>query len=83
MAEKALQRMTSTLGYERVTLWVLTDNLRARNFYEKLGFGHDNTDSSNIKRVRFGTVEVEEMRYDRCEVGKSGAQESIREHNIQ
>jgi len=33
----ALSELSQT-GYEKVGLWVLEDNVQARNFYEKLGF---------------------------------------------
>jgi RimJ/RimL family protein N-acetyltransferase len=29
-------------GFKRITVWVLKDNVRARNFYEKYGFTLDN-----------------------------------------
>lgn len=30
-------------GFKKAELWVLEENLRARHFYEKLGFRHDGT----------------------------------------
>lgn len=30
-------------GFTTITLWVLQENMRARAFYEKFGFGHDGT----------------------------------------
>ena len=63
MAEKALQRMSLTLGCRRVTLWVLTNNFRALNFHEKPGLRHDDADMSSTIKVKFGTVDAEERRY--------------------
>ncbi len=46
--------------YEKAVLWVLSDNLNARRFYEKRGFRHDGT----VKRVTIGR-ELEECRYEK------------------
>lgn len=44
--------------YKKVTLWVLEENLRARRFYEKIGFQHDGT----IKEIQIGR-KLNEYRY--------------------
>lgn len=49
------------LGYTEVTLWVLDTNLRAREFYEKLGFKPDGA----RKRDTFDRQELTEVRYRR------------------
>ena len=40
-------------GIKNIELWVLEENMRARSFYEKIGFKHDNTsmmsDSGDIE----------------------------------
>lgn len=46
------------LGFEKVSLWVLEDNLRARRFYEKYGYTWDGTK----KEINLGRPLVE-MRY--------------------
>jgi len=45
-------------NYEKVTLWVLEENLNARKFYEKMGFKHDGT----IKEIVLGK-KLNEYRY--------------------
>lgn len=45
-------------NYKMVTLWVLADNLKARKFYEKIGFEHDGT----IKEITIGKT-LNEYRY--------------------
>lgn len=45
-------------NYDKVTLWVLEDNLNARKFYEKIGFEHDGT----IKEITIGKT-LNEYRY--------------------
>jgi hypothetical protein len=47
-------------GYQRVVLWVLTGNARARRFYEKAGFAPDG--ATNVLAALGG---VEELRYAR------------------
>ena len=37
LIEKAVYEL-NRLGYEKILLWVLEDNIRARNFYERCGF---------------------------------------------
>jgi len=44
-----------------ITLWVLKENIRAQNFYEKQGFLKDGT----IKIVDIGGKELEEVRYEK------------------
>jgi ribosomal protein S18 acetylase RimI-like enzyme len=45
-------------GYKTITLWVLEENVRAREFYEKLGFSHDGT----VKELNIGGP-INECRY--------------------
>lgn len=45
-------------GYKFITLWVLEDNLSAREFYEKIGFQHDAT----VKEITIGKP-LNEYRY--------------------
>lgn len=45
-------------GYDKATLWVLEDNIRARKFYEKMGFCHDGT----VKVLNIGGP-INECRY--------------------
>lgn len=45
-------------NYDKVTLWVLEDNLNARKFYEDIGFEHDGT----IKEITIGK-KLNEYRY--------------------
>ncbi len=46
-------------GYKNVFLWVLEENIRARHFYEKLGFMlsddylNDNIGGKNLREVRY------------------------------
>ncbi|MGG5461131.1 N-acetyltransferase family protein [Clostridium sp. B9] len=47
-------------GYKKVTLWVLEDNIKARKFYEKVGFKHDGT----IKEINIGKS-LNEYRYEK------------------
>lgn len=47
-----------TRNYTEVTLWVLEENLHARNFYEKFGFKHDGT----VKKTTIGKP-LNEYRY--------------------
>jgi len=47
-------------GYQRVVLWVLTGNTRARRFYDKAGFAPDG--ATNILAA---LGYVEELRYAR------------------
>ncbi|GFZ33268.1 N-acetyltransferase [Clostridium zeae] len=46
-------------NYKRVTLWVLEENIRARKFYEKIGFRHDGT----VKEITIGK-KLDEYRYE-------------------
>lgn len=45
-------------GYKKVSLWVLEENINARRFYEKIGFGHDGT----VKEINIGKP-LKEYRY--------------------
>jgi len=47
-----------SMGYRKISLWVLEENKNARMFYEKFGFYHDGT----IKELNFGKV-LNEYRY--------------------
>jgi ribosomal protein S18 acetylase RimI-like enzyme len=47
-------------GYQRVVLWTLTDNARARRFYDKAGFAPD-----GATNILDGLGNVEELRYVR------------------
>jgi ribosomal protein S18 acetylase RimI-like enzyme len=47
-------------GFEKVSLWVLEENINARKFYEKLGFEHDGT----VKEINIGKP-LNEYRYIR------------------
>ncbi|MGF6724573.1 ribosomal protein S18 acetylase RimI-like enzyme [Paraburkholderia sp. GAS41] len=46
-------------GYAFVALWVLSENQRARGFYERIGFVHD--DSSKV--ISIGGLLLTEIRY--------------------
>lgn len=48
-------------SYTRVMLWVLTDNHRARRFYESCGYM--NTEIKQI--IEISGVQIEELRYER------------------
>lgn len=45
--------------FTQVTLWVLASNTPARNFYQRMGFHHDNA----TKSESFANRELEEVRY--------------------
>lgn len=45
-------------SFTNIELWVLEENMRARNFYEKVGFKHDNT----FQIFNMGK-EIRELRY--------------------
>jgi len=47
-------------GYRRVVLWTLTENARARRFYDKAGFAPD-----GATNILAGLGDVEELRYAR------------------
>lgn len=49
--------------YNKVTLWVLEENLNARKFYEKVGFKHDGT----VKEIIIGK-KLNEYRYEKITV---------------
>jgi len=57
------------LGFEAVFLWVLEDNIRARSFYESVGFKcttdyrSDNIGGKNLKEVRYTYKFVEIVSY--------------------
>lgn len=46
------------MGYKKVALWVIEENLRARRFYEKQGFSHD-----GVKRIINPGKEITDYRY--------------------
>lgn len=45
-------------NFTNIELWVLEENIRARKFYEKMGFKHDNT----VQIIDMGK-ELKELRY--------------------
>lgn len=47
--------------YNKVTLWVLEENINARKFYEKLGFGHDGT----VEEIVIGGKRLKKYRYEK------------------
>ncbi len=47
------------MGYAQVSLWVLVENKRARTFYERAGFEHD----ERIKTFELGGAQLAETRY--------------------
>lgn len=47
-------------NYDKVTLWVLEENINARKFYEKVGFKHDGT----VKEITIGK-KLNECRYEK------------------
>lgn len=44
--------------YEKISLWVLEENVHVRRFYEKVGFNHDGT----VKEITIGKI-LKEYRY--------------------
>ncbi|MFL0268022.1 GNAT family N-acetyltransferase [Candidatus Clostridium radicumherbarum] len=48
-------------NFSNIELWVLEENIRARKFYEKMGFKHDNT----VQITNMGK-ELKELRYIRA-----------------
>ena len=53
---RAGERRMVELGYRRVVLWVLADNVRARRFYERAGFALDG--GTNVLAGLGGVLEV-------------------------
>lgn len=49
------------LGYRHAVLWVVTDNIRARRFYERAGWQADGGERTD---TRFGPA-LAELRYQR------------------
>ena len=47
-------------NYDKVTLWVLEENINERKFYEKVGFKHDGT----VKEITIGK-KLNECRYEK------------------
>ncbi|MGH4120375.1 GNAT family N-acetyltransferase [Clostridium sp.] len=45
-------------GFNKISLWVLEENVNARRFYEQIGFQHDGT----VKKLNIGK-ELNEYRY--------------------
>jgi len=45
-------------NFENIELWVLEENIRARNFYEKIGFQHDNVHKviDGAKELRYTKI---------------------------
>ncbi len=50
-----------TMGYEKISLWVLEPNLPARRFYEKLGFSPDGTEM-----LSYYDKPIKLLRYVKC-----------------
>lgn len=48
-------------GYERATLWCLTNNARTREFYERAGWNHD----GSTRTDRVWETDCDEVRYRR------------------
>lgn len=48
-------------GYKKIILWVLEDNVRARKFYERMGFIQDGT----TRIINVGK-ELKDLRYMKC-----------------
>jgi L-amino acid N-acyltransferase YncA len=59
-------RRAAAMGGERIALWVLARNARARRFYEAAGFAADGAEHSE----EYGAVPVPEVRYVRS-LGRS------------
>jgi GNAT superfamily N-acetyltransferase len=60
LMEAAMQQLRE-LGMDQAVLWVLRDNLRARRFYESLGWRPDGRTSAE----NYGGVELEALCYRR------------------
>lgn len=56
-AMDAVKQMLSQRGYQRISLWVLTENHRAKAFYEKSGFKADHIQKDS------GLLDIKEERY--------------------
>jgi GNAT superfamily N-acetyltransferase len=54
-------RSLGEMGYRHVSLWVLTNNCRARTFYERAGFAADD----KTKEFELGGAVLCEIRYQR------------------
>lgn len=52
-------------GFDRVFLWTIAENSRARDFYEKAGFGCDRRMRKFSRRESGVTIEYDEIRYSR------------------
>jgi len=62
--EKLLDAVVSSLaqeGYADIYLWVLSENRRARRFYEKHHFRHN----GDTKRIKIGGAQLPALRYVR------------------
>jgi GNAT superfamily N-acetyltransferase len=55
------RELLRSAGFSFVALWVLSENHRARRFYHRIGFDHD----QSSKRISIGDVSLTEIRY-RC-----------------
>jgi len=51
------ERLAAQQGFDEICLWVLKDNIAARNFYEKMGYGFDGSvrfmESLGVDQVRY------------------------------
>jgi ribosomal protein S18 acetylase RimI-like enzyme len=66
MGKKLMQAACERLlahGYQRVTLWVIADNVRALRFYRSLGFEEE---AASCKSFVLGGRSVQEVRYARA-----------------
>jgi 2-amino-4-hydroxy-6-hydroxymethyldihydropteridine diphosphokinase len=58
----ACQSRIETLGFKRVTLWVLLENFRAIKFYQAAGF---RAEAACVKSFELGGTTLQEMRFGR------------------
>ncbi|MFI8952153.1 GNAT family N-acetyltransferase [Streptomyces sp. NPDC053750] len=64
LLQESIRRCTAA-GHERMLLWVLKDNARARRFYERAGFTADGAEEAS----EVDGVAVPEVRYARALAG--------------
>jgi ribosomal protein S18 acetylase RimI-like enzyme len=55
----AARELLRSAGFSAVSLWVLSENHRAKGFYHRNGFDHD----ESSKRISVGDVSLTELRY--------------------
>lgn len=56
---RAAMHELTDLGHTRAILWVLRDNIRARHFYERMGWQLDGQTTD----VTYGDVSLQALRY--------------------